>query len=389
MTKTLGLDSSKWQGVMNWQKARDRMSELNANGQAFAIARAGSINDITSNCYYDDMFYNNVDGMAEFMDEYGFYWFFRPNHSPSKQAAYFKMLLEDEYGSFKNLDWGYDDHGVYFVWNGKKVRIWLDVEADGGLYPTQITDAIVAFFDYFLGNEANLTGLYSRANWLNAHTVFVPEFILLALWIARYDTSVDHPWLDNPAVYKPRDWDNYTLWQFSAGGNSRGAEFGAQSTSIDLNYLNGELIPLVPTGDDEMSEVLDKLDLVLAKLDVIQQTLDAEPEPLPDPPPETDPPPVVESGVVKITDEKANMRFQTVDSDGLMFDKEGKPIFQIYPSDSSLVKDRIQFFKGSVLEVNKDKVTASGGETFYKLLTKFGRGNETLYVWTKECMKLW
>ena len=60
-------------------------------------------------------------------------------------------------------------------------------------------------------------------------------------WIARY-TTLPLPW-GNPgdsASLKPRDWDSWVFWQFSADGNGRGPEFGAQSASIDLNYFNGD-----------------------------------------------------------------------------------------------------------------------------------------------------
>jgi GH25 family lysozyme M1 (1,4-beta-N-acetylmuramidase) len=42
----LGTDVSKWQGDMNWEKA-------DSAGANFAFIRAGSIDNISGNCYTD------------------------------------------------------------------------------------------------------------------------------------------------------------------------------------------------------------------------------------------------------------------------------------------------------------------------------------------------
>jgi GH25 family lysozyme M1 (1,4-beta-N-acetylmuramidase) len=69
---------------------------------------------------------------------------------------------------------------------------------------------------------------------------------LLELWIARYTSKGKPwgnilPWPDSPRI-KPRDYDDWDFWQWSADGNGRGAEFGASSRSIDLNYFNGDQV---------------------------------------------------------------------------------------------------------------------------------------------------
>ena len=62
------------------------------------------------------------------------------------------------------------------------------------------------------------------------------------LWVANYTVSAE-------PFYIPIGWefrkdgtpvakaDSYALWQFSADGNGRGAEFGAQSADIDLDWM--------------------------------------------------------------------------------------------------------------------------------------------------------
>jgi lysozyme len=58
------------------------------------------------------------------------------------------------------------------------------------------------------------------------------------LWIANYKVV-------KPSI--PSDWPSWLIWQFSADGNLRGAEFGVQSKSIDLDYWNPAVLPF-PNG---------------------------------------------------------------------------------------------------------------------------------------------
>ena len=54
------------------------------------------------------------------------------------------------------------------------------------------------------------------------------------LWHAQY-TSAKTPTIKPP-------FNKWTFWQWSADGNGKGAEFGAQSSAIDLNRFNGDII---------------------------------------------------------------------------------------------------------------------------------------------------
>jgi lysozyme len=76
-----GIDVSKWQGEMNWAKARDA-------GARFAFIRAGSCNSVNGICYADHQFGRNSEIAPRYMPV-GYYWFFRPKHSPQRQAEYF------------------------------------------------------------------------------------------------------------------------------------------------------------------------------------------------------------------------------------------------------------------------------------------------------------
>ena len=223
---TLGIDVSKWQLEMDWDKA-------DSAGAKFAFVRAGSITTVSGNFYTDYQFERNAELAPEYMP-IGFYWYFRPQHDPLEQADYFCGLIE-------NRDW--------------RLPPVLDLEDSGGLSAEDVTQSASSFALRINENLTALPILYSRAYWLNDHTVPDDLMKLLDLWIARYTTKGKPwgnilPWPDSPKI-KPRDYDDWRFWQFSARGNGRGAEFGAKSKSIDLDYFNGD-----QTSLDEYAGVL-------------------------------------------------------------------------------------------------------------------------------------
>jgi len=112
-----------------------------------------------------------------------------------------------------------------------------------------------------------------------------------------------------------------------------------------------------------------------------------EPEPAPDPEPEPEPtpqPPAPSAYLVRVTaDPRANARFTKANN------AVGLPIMQIYPSDSSLTSQRIQFTVGDLLPVDPKGLRADGGEDYFKLTGKRGRDGETLYIRDDDCIKTW
>ena len=211
----LGIDVSKWQKEMNWAKA-------SLAGAKFAFIRAGSIDNVSGNCYTDYQFDRNADLAPDLMPV-GYYWYFRPNHESEKQADYFCDLISEKKQSMPMV---------------------MDLEDNGGWGPVGVTNSAAAFALKVYERMDILPLLYSRAYWLNANTVPDPFMKLMELWIARYTSKGKPwgnilPWPDSPSI-KPRDYDTWYFWQWSDGGNGRGAEFGAQSKSIDLNYFNGD-----------------------------------------------------------------------------------------------------------------------------------------------------
>jgi lysozyme len=204
----LGIDVSKWQGEMDWHKARSA-------GARFAFIRAGSITEVQGVCYTDYQFERNARIAPDYMP-IGFYWYFRPQHDPIKQASYFCSLIRDKRFLMPPV---------------------IDLESTGGLLPFQITEQ-ARLFIFEVYNRLNKWCLmYSRALWLNQNTISDELWKILDLWIARY-IKLTGPWADGHCI--PRDYADWRFWQHSADRNGRGAEFGAKSRSIDLNYFNGD-----------------------------------------------------------------------------------------------------------------------------------------------------
>src|SRR3990167_537726 len=238
--RVLGVDVSKWQGVLDWGKCA-------AAGAKFAFIRAGSIDNLTGVPYYDYQYPLNAMDAPKFLPV-GFYWYFRPNHDPLVQADYFCDLIEDD------------------SWLLPPV---VDVEDAGGKTPGQVADAVIAFLVRVFERLGFLPIIYTRASFWNPSVAIRDNWSLYDLWIARY-TLLPEPWgnVGDGTWLKPRDWTEWTFWQHSADGNGLGNVYGAESDSIDLDYFNGseqdlaDYIGVLPTMPSVV-QVITPINIVL------------------------------------------------------------------------------------------------------------------------------
>ena len=216
--RVLGVDVSHWNAKrdvipirhMDWAKCKEA-------GAKFAFIRAGSITALSGELYEDFEFRYNRDTAPQFMPV-GYYWYFRPNHDPIAQANYFIDLIE---------------------MTCYKLYPWVDIEVDGGLTPHRVADQLQLFVER-MGYLLEYPTVYTRGWWWNDNVASRVLWSNLDLAIARY-VNLPEPW-GNPGdqeKLRPYDWEDWLFWQWSADGNGRGAEFGAQSNSIDLDWYNG------------------------------------------------------------------------------------------------------------------------------------------------------
>jgi GH25 family lysozyme M1 (1,4-beta-N-acetylmuramidase) len=207
------VDVSTWQGDINKEKM------LSAKPLGMYI-RAGSINKDTGKCYEDYQFRSNAEKFGGEIP-LGYYWYFRPEHSGIVQATYFVNLM-------------------------KSVRVDLppaiDVESnDKGTSMGIFQDRLYEFISITEDLMAMEDVIYTRGSFWNTHVGNPSWAGKRKLWIALYNTFVQHPWIGSPSYYRPAPWNDFWAWQWSADGNGRGAEFGVKSFAIDINRYNGTL----------------------------------------------------------------------------------------------------------------------------------------------------
>ena len=145
----------------------------------------------------------------------------------------------------------------------------LDCELTDNQNPTTIAGNIEGLVNKHLTTLGTYPVIYTRALWWNSNTIYKPPFHLCPLWIARYSETIPHPWADDPDHLRPRDWNTYALWQYSADGNGLGAVYGVGSDDVDINrssaetlagtlaLLNGTPPPPDPIGETEMMYTAD------------------------------------------------------------------------------------------------------------------------------------
>ena len=206
------LDVSRWQDYIDKQK-------FLAAGALGIIIRAGSQDD--SGPYMDYQFENNAQ---KFNGEIpcGYYWYFRPEYSASTQATYFANLMRSvRTDIFPMID---------VESNFKKVSM--------GVYQNRLYE-FMSIVEDLMGMESMI---YTRATFWNPNVGDPPWAGSRRLVIARY-TSQSKPWgnIYDQSWLKPLPWDDWWMWQYSADGNGRGAEFGVKSADIDINRYNGTL----------------------------------------------------------------------------------------------------------------------------------------------------
>jgi len=247
--RVLGVDVSHWQAKrdvvpvihMDWAKCKEA-------GAKFAFIRSGSINANTGICYEDFEFDYNSEVAHEYMPV-GYFWYWRPQFSGLLQANYFCDLIETK-------NW--------------RIPPWADIEAPlSGMSKNQATDRLEEFVEQ-IGYRIGYPAIYTRGYYWNDNIDYRQLWGSLDLAIARY-TALPEPW-GNPGdedKLRPRDWNDWLFWQWSADRppNGRGAEFGAQSNSIDLDYFNG-------TQDD----FDDEFDIGLSLEEKVERLWQAHPE---------------------------------------------------------------------------------------------------------------
>src|SRR5688572_11828269 len=200
------IDVSKWQGRMNW--AQTQISQKNVQGAWIKAGQAG---------YADPEFFTNWANAKTNNIPRGSYFFFDSRMEPKAQATLWWQLINNDIGELPHS---------------------ADLEESyGGPYSGPVNWRI--FLEEFqrLSGFSNdkiiiYTGYYYWISNAPTNTTQLAWFGRFELWLAWYTS--------NPAnVLIPRPWtiDNFIAWQ--SGTPAWGAELGAQSAEIDVDWFNG------------------------------------------------------------------------------------------------------------------------------------------------------
>lgn len=260
--------------------------------------------------------------------------------------------------------------------------IVLDAELSRGMTPERVTECNQYLASRFSQMCPGRVLAYTNQDFADNYLL---SDLDLPLFVANPGPGGGMHTGTRPAM--PRLWNEYIAWQKSWTHTIPGvpdpttdySEFQMSEAEARAYFLMDEM------EDDMTAEILGKLDKVLENQDTIMEALGLVIAFLDNPgdvPPPVDPP-VEPEYFAKVTVAKANARFSKANN------ANGLPIMQIYPSDSSLVRDRIQFLEGDLLLVLPDKVRADGGGYLYQLVTVKGKDGEALYIRAEECMKTW
>ncbi len=222
----IGIDVSEYQGIVDWGKAT-------AQGIGFAYIRGGQ-----GNSYVDAQFERNRRECATRGIPFGVYHVSKPSKDWRKQAEFMADLCEGAplYGAH--------DAELHDNLDKQTLTGWMTK------YVARATE-LLEYFALIYTNSAFWDGRMSRTDWAKTHP----------LWVANYTTKlVPIIPADWGAIHNPKPW---SVWQWSAGGNGKGVQYGAQSVSIDLNRFNGDadafqqlfgiapLVGSVPPEDDD------------------------------------------------------------------------------------------------------------------------------------------
>ena len=198
-----GVDVSKWQGMMDWAKCK-------AAGAKWAFMRAS-----VGASYEDPQFNRNYEELDHIELPFGAYHVVVPRYNG-------KVVTADA-----NMD------NFFKVLDGDPLNfpVILDCEVTNGDNPRHITSVIEGCIK-ILEAEGYEVMIYTGAWWWDGNVMPADKWRNYPLHVANY-TSAAQP-------YMPRDWEQWDVWQWSADGNGKGHEYGADSHDIDLNRMKVE-----------------------------------------------------------------------------------------------------------------------------------------------------
>ena len=194
-TQRFGIDVSKWQGDVDWDKVK-------AAGVEFVIIRAGYRGSKTGALVEDPNFLKNIRGASKADLKVGVYFFTQAvNEVEAVEEASMVLALCE----------GYD----------LEYPVIIDSEGAGGEGRADSLDAetrtkVCAAFCETIKNAGYEAGVYASRSWFNAN-LDVKELDKYRIWLAEYRST-------------PLYSGYYDMWQYTSKGQIDGIE-----GNVDLN----------------------------------------------------------------------------------------------------------------------------------------------------------
>jgi len=204
-----GIDVSKWEPVIDWQKVADQNIRF-----VFVKASQGAYKDTSFSTHW-----KNSKGVMP----RGAYHFYYPWTDPKRQAEAFYDALDDDWGELPfvvDIEAYKDRDAPYFGW-----KRWYDyLERLKELAPSK---EIMIYTGFYYWKD------YGPAWWdLPRHTYFAQY----PLWLASYSQ-----YTPEQSKYIPlRGWNEWLFWQYDENEILDGVKDGGHLTSVDTNYFNGD-----------------------------------------------------------------------------------------------------------------------------------------------------
>ena len=231
-----GIDISKYQQQFTFKNNID-----------FIVAKA------TEGWASDPWFGPNMPEIQK-VPRRGAYHYYRTATDPVIQAENFLAVTKDR--------------GLHFL--------AVDYEGKNNTLDKAGADNLLLCLAYLRDNQELPVILYtSQYIYRDNLRVWSAEFDTFPLWIARYgygDPEISDPTGEGKIV--ERDWD---LWQFS--NQADGAEYGVQSTFVDINVFNGtgaDMDEWLGIGEEEdcCAELMKQLNILGIELVALEKRVD-------------------------------------------------------------------------------------------------------------------
>ncbi|MBQ8040644.1 MAG: glycoside hydrolase family 25 protein [Lachnospiraceae bacterium] len=199
-TQQFGIDVSKWQGNIDWDKVK-------ASGVEFAMIRAGYRGSQTGALVEDPNFLVNIRGAKRAGLKVGVYFFTQAvNEVEAVEEASMVIALCDGY----ELDY----------------PVVIDSEGAGGdgradSLDTETRTKVCAAFCETIDNAGYEPGVYASRSWYNAN-LDVKKLDKYRIWLAEYRST-------------PLYSGYYDMWQYTSKGKVDGIE---GNVDLNISYMS-------------------------------------------------------------------------------------------------------------------------------------------------------